>query len=406
MGDGKVMVDGMPPALRGLAGAITDVDTHEMLPAELWANEFGPAAHEVASIFLDSDQKGYWSVPGIAGDVEPITAGSIWEVKGPRAPGAIDPRRRVEVMDTMAVRRQLMFPTSIAQCGAFIATYPAGSGFFDRIASDRRGRAEALFEANNAWALSKVAGSDRVRPVPVAFGATPGALIDRTEALLGAGARAVMVLSSVPPGGRSPAHPDLDPFYALLTSADAALTVHIGSEGGFLASDLWRQAPFFDGYKVSGEFTGDPWTRSAMHLAAQNFTATLVTGGVFDRHPGLRFGAIELGAHWVGPLAEQLDLWADHSQSFSAAGIKVAELELRPSDYFRRNIRVTPYIFEPVDVYLDRHGLSEVYCYSSDYPHVEGGRDPMGTFLGRLERFGTEVVERFFVTNGAWLLPD
>ena len=215
-----------------------------------------------------------------------------------------------------------------------------------------------------------------------------------------------MLLAGEPPGGRSPAHPDLDPLWARLAEADAAVTVHIGSEGGLMASTAWRDAPAFEGYKVSGEFTGDPWSRASLHLAAQNFTMTMILGGVFDRHPRLRFGVIELGAHWLGPLAEMLDLWADHSGGLSRQHVDGSVLAHRPSDYLRTNVRVTPFVFEPVDVYLDRDDIADVPRFSTDYPHVEGGSDPLAAFQARLAGFGPDVVEKFFVTNGEWLLPD
>jgi hypothetical protein len=61
--------------------------------------------------------------------------------------------------------------------------------------------------------------------------------------------------------------------------------------------------------------------------------------------------------------------------------------------------------FEPIDEYIDRYGLEEVYCYSSDFPHLEGGKDPMTRFSNRLERLGPAIMEKFFVTNGEYLLP-
>jgi hypothetical protein len=78
---------------------------------------------------------------------------------------------------------------------------------------------------------------------------------------------------------------------------------------------------------------------------------------------------------------------------------------MKPSEFIRRNVRVTAFDFEPVDDYIDRYGLEEVYCYASDFPHMEGGRDPMARFAGRLERFGPAMMEKFFVKNGEWLLP-
>jgi hypothetical protein len=59
-----------------------------------------------------------------------------------------------------------------------------------------------------------------------------------------------------------------------------------------------------------------------------------------------------------------------------------------------------PFVFEPVHVYLDRYDIADVLCFSTDYPHVEGGSDPLAAFGARLAGFGPEVVEKFFVTNG------
>ncbi|CAB4738946.1 MAG: amidohydrolase family protein [Actinobacteria bacterium] len=399
----------VPELLADYVDRISDVDSHEMMPAELWVEAFGDAAAPLAQRFIDGRDPadpGYWSIPGCVTDTAHVDEATVWTTKGPTAPGAIDPACRIAVLDAMGVRRQLMFPTSIGHCGAFIRTYPEGAGQFDGITTDRRGYARLLFAAYNTWAASRAVGNDRVRPVFVLYGDTPAELISVAERAVAAGARAVALLSGEPPAGRSPAHPSLDPLYALLAAQDVALTVHLGSEGGFVATTTWRDAPVFDGYRISGEFTGDPWTRSTMHLAAQNMTMTMITGGVFDRHPQLRFGVIELGAHWVGPLAELLDLWADNSQGISRDSVRASDLQRQPSDYLRSNVRVTPFVFEPVDVYLDRYDLADVLCFSTDYPHVEGGRDPLGRFASLLERHGRDVLEKFFVRNGQLLLPD
>src|SRR5258708_19280735 len=41
-------------------------------------------------------------------------------------------------------------------------------------------------------------------------------------------------------------------------------------------------------------------------LFRSHFISMLVLGGVFERFPSLRFGAIEVGGGWLGPLAERL----------------------------------------------------------------------------------------------------
>ena len=62
--------------------------------------------------------------------------------------------------------------------------------------------------------------------------------------------------------------------------------------------------------------------------------------------------------------------------------------------------------FEPVDVYIQRYGLEDVLCFASDYPHVEGGKNPVARWYERLKPLGEAVVRKFFVENGEWLLPD
>ena len=51
-------------------------------------------------------------------------------------------------------------------------------------------------------------------------------------------------------------------------------------------------------------------------------------------------------------------------------------------------------------------GMPEIYCYASDYPHPEGGKNPMGDISGKLERFGPDIMRKVFVENAEWLLPD
>ena len=56
---------------------------------------------------------------------------------------------------------------------------------------------------------------------------------------------------------------------------------------------------------------------------------------------------------------------------------------MRPSEYVRRQIRFTPYPTEDVGWIIEQSG-PEVCMFSSDYPHVEGGRSPIERFEARL----------------------
>src|SRR3546814_6372637 len=89
------------------------------------------------------------------------------------------------------------------------------------------------------------------------------------------------------------------------------------------------------------------------HMAPELYLQTMVMGGVFERFPRLRFGIIEFGAGWVGPAVERMDIWVDFQAKL---GVKYA---MRPSEYLRRNVRVTPFWHEDLTLMVDRFGLKE-----------------------------------------------
>ncbi len=396
----------IPDSVKPFAGRIIDADAHEMLPVQVWSEQFGAVTDRLAQTFGNHppDNPGGLNYPGYASDDTAIDEQSVWTLKGSRAPGAVDFNRRLDVMDFTGVDRQLVFPGGVAIMGSFLYNFPVEYGFMRDFDGDRKMYGRQLIDANNEWAVRTAAISSRLRPIAALMGDTPDELLRNARKLIERGIRAVWLMSSVPPGGVSPAHSGLDPLWALLADAQVTATLHIGSEGGFLKTDVWGDAEAFHGYKVGVEFDLSPWRLSIQHLPSQNFLAAMITGGVFERHPRLRFGVIELGSFWIGPLAQMLDLWHDNGETFGPnAGER---LRLRPSEYIARNVRVTAFPFEAVDDYIDRFGLEHVYCYASDYPHLEGGKFSMHRFAERLERLGPEIMEKFFVTNGTWLVPE
>jgi predicted TIM-barrel fold metal-dependent hydrolase len=296
-----------------------------------------------------------------------------------------------------------MFATGVGMWGVFLVTNEDDPKYLPGITSGRRDYGKALIKAYNDWAVRAAPASGRCRAVLPVVADSVEALMSMARDLIDRGVRGLWLPSSELPGGRSPAHSDLDPFWALAAEREVAVCLHVGADQP-LRSAEWRNAPVFEGFRLLGEFSVDPWSLSVNYLTSQNFLATMVLGGVFERHPRLRFGVIETGGYWIGPLCEQMDLWHHHSQAFGTR--TTFRLPRPPSDYLKQNVRVSCFDFEPVDRYITRYGLEDVYCFASDYPHVEGGADPVGRLLARLQPLGAEVVEKFFARNGEWLLPD
>ena len=61
-------------------------------------------------------------------------------------------------------------------------------------------------------------------------------------------------------------------------------------------------------------------------------------------------------------------------------------------------MRFTPYPFEDVAI-LVNESYPELYLFSSDYPHAEGGRDPIGRFEKSTMPLTENERAQFFAGN-------
>lgn len=386
-----------------------DVDSHEMVPFHFWGEEFGDVGDFLGK--LDMKASGELRAgnsmlrPDISGDVTPINHDTVWNIKGPGAPSAIDLSRRPAVMEAMGIERQLVFPT-FGLIGLILYYLPNPHEYliYDPEGVDHKRLGKEACDAHNRWAarITKITQS-KTRPVGMVLPDSIPEIMKQTEELLAAGIRGIMLPAGSPPAGTSPADPAMDPFWELLEKNDIPLTLHLGTEFAFMSSLKWpNNVPAFYPSRVSSaEFQVTPYHTSTLHFCMENYLVCMVLGGVFERFPRLRVGIIECAAHWVGPLAERMDNLASQFVK------RLSDLSMPPSGYLARNVRATPFYFEPVDYYIDRYPhLAQVYAYATDYPHVEGGAESDKIFLDKLEGKGESVKEGFFRTNGLFLLPD
>jgi predicted TIM-barrel fold metal-dependent hydrolase len=362
--------------------AATDLDSHLMLPARQFPDVLGPLGDEINRWIDTNPALRAFFDPDRELDLDTVDPATV---KGGNAPGAFDPQVRLAVLDSLGIDRQLIFPQVIV-CQPIWKQGTAG------LEAARR-----YNDYLHDWASP---APDRLRPVAVLPVAPVDDLVAEVQRCGRRGTRAFLIPHGVPIAGRhSPAASDVDPLWAAMAELDAAVCIHIGGEGGLLASEVWDQPRSLQADLMgSGEPVG-PYLLSTMDLFAAHYLTVLVVGGVFERHPTLRFGAIELAAQWIGPLAETLDLRHDISRTMRQT------LPYRPSEYLNRNVRVTPFTFEPLDTYLGRYPLRDVFAFATDYPHPEGGQDARASFVERLAGFGPEDHHRFFRANGELLVP-
>ena len=195
------------------------------------------------------------------------------------------------------------------------------------------------------------------------------------------GAAALLVASGCPPD-HSPSHVGLDPVWAAASEAGIPVVFHVGGTG-----DLIDPAYFRNGLPVPPDFHGGEENfRSVDYMGipgppAQTL-ATLIFDGVLERFPDLRIGVIEQGAIWVPSWLRQMEA---AFEAFARHEERLQSLSLRPTEYVRRQVRFTPYPTEDVGWIIAQAG-PEVCLFSSDYPHVEGGRRPIERFEASLGR--------------------
>jgi uncharacterized protein len=299
--------------------------------------------------------------------------------KGWKAVGANDPAARSEALDALGYGQQLVFSTfSSTQFNDLRDPDLLYGGS----TAHNRGMADFCAHDPRLVAVGYVPLEDPER-----------ALRSAQEAIeLGCGA---ILVSTRPPDSHSPSHPVLDPVWATIQEAGLPVVLHVG-----FGPRALRKAFNANGRPRPTSFLGDGENIRAkdyiaLHQAPETFLSCLILDGHLERFPDLRWGVIELGAGWVVPLLGRLDS-AQHM--FAKTEPDIRALSMRASDYIRRQVRFTPFVHEPVAWLIELCG-PELFMFSSDYPHPEGGRDPLSRFSGSLEGIDGQARAAFFAGN-------
>jgi predicted TIM-barrel fold metal-dependent hydrolase len=311
--------------------------------------------------------------------------GLISGPKGYEALGAFNPDERSRALDLLGFDRQLVFSTF--STAAFFTP-----GLDPEIVA-------GAAQAHNRAMAEFCRGDERLLGVGATTLDDVDQAVTELEHIAELGLGAVWVPHR-PAAGRSPGHDDLDPFWARLAAAGIPAVLHVGGNALQLAP-AWMNTgrPMPTDWLGGGENVRGK-DMIALHHDAETFIGTLVLDGVLERHPGLRVGVIELGAGWVPSMLRRLDHIAT---IWRRSEPELAALTRPPSEQITAQMGFTPYPFEDVGALL-RESNPELYLFSSDYPHIEGGRNPIGRFSTSLAGFGEDVLERFYASNMARLI--
>lgn len=302
--------------------------------------------------------------------------------KNYRAIGAFDQQDRIGAIDMIGVQDQLVFPT---YCNVLLEELEHGNDpdlLYGTAAATNRAQAEFC------------AVSDRLLAVGYAPLADLDRAADAARQAIEAGCSALLVPWACP-RYHATSHIALDAVWAQATEAGVPILFHVG-----VADRVLPRAHANNGLPQVQDFHGgDENFRSISYMAIPHgpmqALSMLILDGVLDRFPNLRIGVIELGASWLPGFMRQLD---SAHEAFARHEPRLQKLELMPSEYITRQVRVTPYPTEPAGWIIEQSS-PDVLMFSSDYPHLEGGRNPYGRFERSTADLPEAVKDRFYRAN-------
>ncbi len=362
---------------------VHDADAHIMEPADWLLGHADPGIRDrMAELSITSIGPDHSFIDHHIELSRSVGEADVMDHKNWRAKGAVRPDDRAAALDLLGFSSQLIFNTF--HNGHLLSLEQR----------DDHDLAYGAARAHNRGMAEFCAADHRLLPtayVPIADFDAAAAMADEA---IGAGAAALLVPSACP-ADHSPSHRSLDPVWAQAQEAAIPVVFHVGGGGQLLSP-----AYFENGLPHPPDFHGgDENFRSVDYMAipgppAQTL-ATMIFDGVLERFPNLRIGVIEQGASWVPSWMRQME---SAVEAFERHEERLADLTLRPSEYVRRQVRVTPYPAEDVGWIVDQVG-DEVCMFSSDYPHVEGGRRPFERFERSLGEAAEDVRQRFYCDN-------
>jgi predicted TIM-barrel fold metal-dependent hydrolase len=302
--------------------------------------------------------------------------------KNYRATGSFLREDRAGALDHLGFASQLVFPTV---SNVVIERLEHGDDF-DLLYT--------IAKASNRAQVEFCSADPRLLPVAN----VPLADLERApraaEEAIELGARALLIPWACPKH-HATSHIALDAVWARAQEAGLPVLFHVGA-----ADFVLPPAHANNGLPAVADFHGgDENFRSISYMAISSgpmqALSLLILDGVLERFPKLMFGVIELGAVWVPSFMRQIE---SAFEAFARHEERLRALSLRPSEYIRRQVRVTPYPTEPTGWIIENSG-PEVCMFSSDFPHVEGGRNPLKRFDEATRETPPDAVERFYRSN-------
>ena len=275
----------------------------------------------------------------------------------PMRPEFVQREARLRVMDEQGVTRTILYPGSgalsveeyIRDTDAAYANIHSFNLWFDE-----------------TWGFNH---QDRIYAPALMSLRDVDKAVEELEFVLARGARFLMIPTG-PAHGRSPGDPHFDPFWARVNEAGANVAYHL-MEHWFNANiaPAWGHNPVPSSWHMSAW----QWLNTYGDYPTTATLSALIFDNLFGRFPNIQVVVSECGAEWVPTLVHRMDKARGMGRNGPWKG---GALKERPSEIFRRHVKVAPYPEDNITAIVDQLGHSDCLVMGSDYPHAEGLAEP------------------------------
>jgi predicted TIM-barrel fold metal-dependent hydrolase len=249
----------------------------------------------------------------------------------------------------------------------------------------------ANMAAWNRWCATVVIDSGgRLHPVAHLTLRDPAWLENQLALLSSAGVRLAMIAPAAV-DGRPLSHPDHDPLWAAFVHHGVTPVFHVADQARVIDEAFYTDPDESFVPVIESVFL---WVPPAIAIT------DLIVNGTLDRHPALRIGIVELSSVWV----PQYLMMLDGGWQFTTAlnGGPLSPLDLRPSEYFHRQVRVSSFSYEQPARLTAKAG--DLFMCCSDFPHSEGTATPVEDY-GRVGAVPEEAPGLFHDNVATLLTP-
>jgi predicted TIM-barrel fold metal-dependent hydrolase len=347
---------------------VIDVDTHWSEPLDLWTSRATPKFKDRVPQMKQTDGKYVWTIDGDK-SMGMSNASSVIDGSGRKSEGFeynewlvgdVHPacsqfKPRLEVMDQSGIYAQVLYPNVLgfAGQGKLMA-----SGELSDVDADLRLVSTQIY--NDAGAEMQSDSNGRLMPMALLPWWDIKLAVAEAERCHAMGMRGVNINSDPHTNGMKELSDEYwTPLWEFCSDKSLPVNFHIGASD---SSFTWYGDSPWPSMSPSEKMTVGG---TMMFLSNARVLCNLITSGLLERFPKLKFVSVESGIGWIPFILEALD----YQLHEIGGSYKHGKLSMTPFEYFRRQVFAC-FWFERKDIthMIRQVGIDNV-LFETDFPH-------------------------------------